>query len=146
MKNLLFLLVTGVFLLSGCGSDDDSTPSGSLNVEATIDGTSWNGAGNTVVTAAAGQIITAIGAGSEDGTAFAITINSDQSGTYDLANIATYVNPSQTVFRATSGTMTITEFTESSISGTFSFSATEVGGSGSVEITQGKFTNVNVQR
>ncbi|MEQ9298836.1 MAG: DUF6252 family protein [Cyclobacteriaceae bacterium] len=134
------------FLLTGCGSDDDTTPSGSLNVEASIDGSSWNGAGNSVVTSAAGQIITAIGAGSEDGTAFAITINSDQTGTYDLANFATYVNPSRTVFTATSGTMTITEFSESSISGTFNFSASNLAGEGSVEITQGKFTNVNVQR
>ncbi|MEQ8713951.1 MAG: DUF6252 family protein [Cyclobacteriaceae bacterium] len=146
MKNLLFLFVAGVFLLSGCGSDDDSTPSGSFNVEAKIDGVDWSGAGNTVVTVAAGQTITAVGAGREDGSAFALTFMSGTTGTYDLANFATYVDPARTVYTATSGTITVTEFTESSISGTFSFSASNLAGAGSVEITQGKFTNVNVMR
>lgn len=132
--------------MAGCGSDDESTPSGSLNVEAKIDGVNWNGAGNTVVTEVAGQVITAVGAGNQDGSAFALTFNAGTAGTYDLANFATYVDPAQIVYTATSGTLTVTEFTDSSISGTFSFSATNLNGAGSVEITQGKFTNVDVQR
>ncbi|MBW3467974.1 DUF6252 family protein [Arthrospiribacter ruber] len=149
MQKLYYLLsvalLMGTCLLYSC--DNDDTPNGAMNVEAKIDGKDWKGSGNSQVLAVSGFTTTTIGAGSSDRSAISFTIMDDKTGTYDLANVASYTDASQTVYMASSGSITITKFENNKVSGTFSFTARPALGTGSnVTITDGKFTDVNVKR
>jgi hypothetical protein len=149
MKKLKFLsisvLLSSLILFAACNNDD--APNGVLNFKAKIDGTDWAGSGNSLVLSISNMTTTTIGAGKADNSAFAIVLNSATTGTYNLANIASFTDANQVVYTSTSGTMTITKFETDKISGTFSFSAKQaIGGSATIEVTNGEFTDVKVTR
>lgn len=146
LRNLLLALLAFVFF--ACPDKEDEVPQGSLNVEATIDGQSWTGAGNSRVTNVAGFIAWAIGAGSADGTSMALTLDAERTGNFDLASgKAVWITSSQVVYHSTSGTVNITKLEGDKVSGTFSFKAKQLTGTGpELTITNGKFTDINIMR
>ncbi len=149
MKLTSLLLIAVLWFATSCGSDDDdAVPDGAFNFSATIDGSGWEGAGNSrvdILPVVGAQ--TSIGAGNANGSAFALLFSGDATGTYDAADgfSGIYTDPNQTVFQSTSGSVNITKFTESQISGTFSFEATDQSGN-TISVTNGSFTDVNVMR
>lgn len=146
-KSLLSLIILSLLVFASCTDSEDEIPGGSLNVEATIDGKEWKAAGNSRVTSFSGVTVFAIGAGAVDRSNFAITLDREQAGTYDLNGMAVYTDASQTVHNATSGTLTITKLEGDKVSGTFAFKASPLIGSGpEVVITAGKFTDINIMR
>ena len=145
LRSLLLGLLAFVFF--ACPDKDDEIPQGSLNVEATIDGQAWRGAGNSRITNVAGFTVLAIGAGASDRSNLAFTLDAERTGNFDRAGTALWTTSNQVVHSATSGTLTITNIDGDKVSGTFSFKASPMTGSGpEVNITNGKFTDVNIMR
>lgn len=146
-KSLLLIFFLAVFSFTSCSEDDDQIPSGSLNVEATINGQEWKASGNSRVTSVAGITVFAIGAGATDRSNIAITLDNDATGTFDLDGRALYTDAAQTVNSATSGTITITKLEGDKLSGTFNFRASPLMGSGpEVVVANGKFTDINIMK
>lgn len=149
MKSL-FKFLPMLFLLAGLvcsGCSDDDTPNGSMNFEAKINGSQWNGSGNSRVVGVGNIVTTNIGAGNSDRSAFSITIMSDKAGNYNLAGNASYTDSNQNVYIANTGTVNVTSFEGNKISGTFSFNARPAtGGGAEIQVTEGKFTDINVSR
>ncbi|GHB25757.1 DUF6252 family protein [Mongoliitalea lutea] len=144
--NIFSLFLLAVIMLTTACSDDDS-PNGAINFEAKVDGTVWKGSGNSRIVGVGSIVSTNIGAGKGDRSAFSITIMSDKAGTYNLAGNASYTDANQTVYLANSGTVTISSFEGNKISGTFSFiGKPAMGGGSDIQITEGKFTDVNVMK
>lgn len=144
IKTLLLVFFAAI-LFSNCSDSEDQIPSGSLNVEATVDGKAWKGSGNSRVTSLAGIVVWAIGAGATDKSNIALTLNAERTGTFNLAGSALWTTSSQVVHSATSGTVNITKLEGNKASGTFSFKATPMTGTGpEVTITNGVFTDVNI--
>lgn len=130
-----------------CPDKDDELPVGSFNVEATIDGKSWTGAGNSRITTVAGFTVFAIGAGATDRSNMAMTLDAERTGNFDLTGKAVWTTSDQVVHNATSGTLTISSIEGNKVSGTFAFKARPMTGSGpEVTIANGKFTDVNIMR
>lgn len=145
IKSLLLGLMA--FVLFACPNKEDEVPAGSLNVEASIDGKAWQGSGNSQVTSVAGFTVWAIGAGSTDRSNMAFTLNAERTGNFDLNGKALWTTADQVVHSATSGTLVITKLEGNKASGTFSFKAKPMTGSGpEVTITNGKFTDVNITK
>jgi hypothetical protein len=149
MKNFLkiipLILLSCVFLFSSCENDD--TPNGALNFEAKINGTEWKGSGNSRVVGVGNIVSTAIGAGKSDRSAISLTVMNDKAGSYNLAGNASYTDANQVVYIASSGNVNITSFEGNKVSGTFSFVARPATGGGSeIQVTDGKFTDINVSR
>lgn len=146
-KSLLILFLFTAFSFTSCSDDEDQIPAGSLNVEATINGADWKASGNSRVTSVAGITVFAIGAGATDRSNIAITLDREQTGTFDLEGRAIYTDAAQTVNSATSGTVTITKLEGNKVSGTFSFRASPLVGTGpEVVIANGKFTDINIMK
>lgn len=146
LRSLLLSLLALVFFACP-GSDDDDIPAGSLNVEATIDGKEWKASGNSRITTVAGFTVFAIGAGSTDRSSMAITLDAERTGNFDLNGTAIWTTADQVVHNATSGTLTITKLEDNKVSGTFSFKARPMTGTGpEVSVTNGKFTDINIMR
>lgn len=146
-KLLLLFFFLAAFSFTSCDDDDDQIPAGSLNVEATINGQDWKASGNSRVTSVAGITVFAIGAGATDRSNIAITLDREVTGTFDLDGRALYTDAAQTVNSATSGTITITKLEGDKVSGTFSFRASPLVGSGpEVVIANGKFTDINIMK
>lgn len=147
MKLRSLLLGLLAFVLFACPDKEDEIPSGSLNVEATVDGKSWKGSGNSRITGVAGFKVFAIGAGATDRSNLAFTLDAERTGNFDLTGKALWTTSDQVVHNATSGTLTITQLEGNKVSGTFSFTARPMTGGGpSVSITNGKFTDINIAR
>ena len=76
MKLTSLLLIAVLWFATSCGSDDDdAVPNGAFNFSATIDGSGWEGAGNSrvdILPVVGAQ--TSIGAGNANGSAFALLI------------------------------------------------------------------------
>lgn len=145
IKSLLLGLMA--FVLFACPNKEDEVPAGSLNVEASVDGKAWQGSGNSQVTSVAGFTVWAIGAGSTDRSNMAFTLNAERTGNFDLNGKALWTTADQVVHSATSGTLVITKLEGNKASGTFSFKAKPMTGSGpEVTITNGKFTDVNITK
>tara|TARA_R110002020_G_scaffold48223_18_gene137468 strand:+ start:67 stop:513 length:447 start_codon:yes stop_codon:yes gene_type:complete len=146
-KSLLIFFVFAALSFSSCSDDDDQLPEGSLNVEATVNGQEWKASGNSRVTSVAGVTIFAIGAGAVDKSNIAITLDGEKTGTFDLNGRALYTDAAQTVNNATSGTITITKLENNKVSGTFSFRASPMVGSGPETVVEnGKFTDINIMK
>ncbi len=146
-KSLLLFFLFSAFSFTSCSDDNDQIPSGSLNVEATINGKKWEASGNSRVTAVAGITVFAIGAGAVDRSNIAITLDRESTGTFDLDGRALYTDAAQTVNNATSGTITITKLEGNKVSGTFSFKASPLVGSGpEVVVANGNFTDINIMK
>lgn len=146
-KSLLIVLLFAAFSLTSCSDDEDQIPAGSLNVEATINGADWKASGNSRVTSLAGLTVFAIGAGATDRSNIAITLDREATGTFDLNGRALYTDPAQTVNSATSGTITISKLEGNKVSGTFSFRARPLVGTGpEVVVANGKFTDINIMK
>lgn len=147
MKLKSLLLGFLAFVLFACPGKEDEVPAGALNVEATIDGKEWKAAGNSRITSIAGIVAWAIGAGSTDGASMALTLDAERTGNFDLTGKAIWTPSNQVVHSATSGTLVITKLEGNKVSGTFSFKAKPLTGSGpEVAITNGKFTDINITR
>ncbi|TFV96008.1 hypothetical protein E4S40_07215 [Algoriphagus kandeliae] len=145
LRSLLLGLLAFVFF--ACPDKDDKIPQGSLNVEASIDGEAWRGAGNSRITSVGGFTAFAIAAGSTDRSSLALTLDAERTGDFDLAGKGIWTTANQVVHTASSGTLTITKLDNDKVSGTFSFVAQPATGGGSeVIITNGKFTDVNIMR
>jgi hypothetical protein len=139
------LCIAGVLLLSACTSDEK--PEGNWNVSAKINGSEWKGSGNSQVVQIGNIVTTSVGAGNVEGSALAIQIQSDQVGTYNIEGRASYTNAQGVVFNATSGALIITRFETNKLAATFNFNATQaVGGTATVEISEGKIQEINVTR
>lgn len=146
-KSLLFIFLFSAFCFISCSNDEDQIPAGSLNVEATVNGQDWKASGNSRVTSVAGITVFAIGAGATDRSNIAITLDREVMGTFDLNGRALYTDAAQTVNSATSGTITITKLEGDKVSGTFSFRASPLMGSGpEVVVANGKFTDINIMK
>ncbi len=145
IKSLLLALLAFVFF--ACPDKEDEIPAGSLNVEASVDGKAWQGSGNSQLTKVAGFTVWAIGAGATDRSNMALTLDAERTGNFDLKGNAIWTTADQVVHSATSGTLVITKLDGNKASGTFSFKAKPMSGSGpEVSITNGTFTDVNIAR
>ncbi|GAB2493593.1 MAG: hypothetical protein EP311_06500 [Cytophagales bacterium] len=139
-------LLAFVLAFMACSSDDE-VPQGALNVEMTIDGVAWKGAGNSRIENVAGFTAFAIGAGATDRSSLALTMTEERTGNFNLAGNAVWITSDQVVHNAISGTLTITKLENNKVSGTFSFKARPaLGGGTEVNITNGSFTDVNIMR
>lgn len=146
-KSILLGLLLTFFAFTSCSDEEDQIPAGSLNVEATIDGKTWNASGNSRISSLSGITVFAIGAGAVDRSNIAFTLDKEQAGTYNLNGRAIYTDAAQKVHSATSGTLTITKLENNLVSGTFSFKASLLVGTGpEVTVTNGKFTDINIMR
>ena len=145
IKSLLLGLLA--FVLFGCPDKEDEIPAGSLNVEASVDGKAWQGSGNSQITSVAGFTVWAIGAGATDRSNIAFTLDAERTGNFNLNGKALWTTSDQVVHSATSGTLVITKLEGNKASGTFSFKAKPMTGSGpEVSITNGKFTDINITK
>ena len=145
LRSLLLGLLAMVFF--ACPDKEDEIPSGSLNVVAIIDGKEWKGSGNSRITSVSGFTVLAIGAGAQDRSNFAFTLDAERIGDFDLAGKAVWTTADQIVHNATSGTLVITKFEGNKVSGTFTLKASPILGNGpEVTITNGKFTDINIMR
>mgnify|MGYP005750397307 CR=1 FL=1 len=145
LKSLLLGLLA--FVLFGCPDKEDEIPAGSLNVEASVDGNAWQGSGNSQITSVAGFTVWAIGAGATDRSNMAFTLDAERTGNFNLSGNALWTTSDQVVHSATSGTLVITKLEGNKASGTFSFKAKPMTGSGpEVTVTNGKFTDVNISK
>ena len=148
IKTLLIALLCG--LMMSCGSDEDDINAAGGNFTAKIDGTEWSGSSNTVITSILNNFLVAIGAGRADQSSMALTLNisSKSTGTYTTADNGafggTYIDSDGNVFMSSTGSITITKFEETSISGTFNFTASTLAGQ-TITVTDGEFTDVNIQ-
>ncbi|WP_026950678.1 hypothetical protein [Algoriphagus mannitolivorans] len=147
MKIKSLLLGLMAFVLFACPSKEDDVPAGSLNVEASVDGKAWQGSGNSQVTSVAGFTVWAIGAGATDRSNMAFTLDAERTGNFNLNGKALWTTSDQVVHSATSGTLVITKLEGNKASGTFSFKAKPMTGTGpEVSITNGKFTDINISK
>lgn len=146
LRSLILSLLALVFFACP-GSDDDDIPAGSLNVEATVDGQDWKASGNSRITTVAGFTVFAIGAGATDRSNMAFTLDAERTGNFDLNGTAIWTTADQKVYNSTSGTLVITKLEGNKVSGTFSFKASPLAGTGAeVNVTNGKFTDINIMR
>ncbi|WCT11363.1 DUF6252 family protein [Mucilaginibacter jinjuensis] len=148
LKVALLLAVLSITLFS-CKKDskddsqpDSSKPSMSFKLNGTLEQTSiapvaqWytsSGANNTLQVL--GQVSTTEGIG--------LGLENPKVGTYDVVKdnlIVAYTSKTDT-YQATSGSITITAFSGSFVTGTFQFTGTNFSNSKTVTITEGKFTS-----
>ncbi len=152
MKSLLyFFLVISVGLLQSCGSDSDDSnnPLSQGTMTATVDGVSYTA---TSVVGGTFGVFNVTGSELKGSTTNTISIslpNLTGTGPIEidgfLSGIAAYYtgNPNSVDyfnngFTASSGTVNITEFTATKVSGTFSFVATS--GTTTLNVTNGAFS------
>jgi len=141
--------------MMGCKKDDEenndnpnnNNPVGSMSLK--VDGTSWT-ASLAVVATNSGGLVTVTGSDSNAHQAQVTIYNVSGTGTYQLGGSMTNpnmgrwtagVNPEQTYTTSLglgSGTVEITELTDTNVAGTFSFTAKNSNGD-EVSITEGSF-------
>ena len=146
IQNLVKLLVLTLVFIS-CSKDDDNQPQTPTNPVAT-DGFVWsiNGETNTKNTTMANYNLqgTAMNLfATPSGTVFEINLTGSIPGTYTLGNgNALYYNFSATenLTNPSSGSVTITSFTNNKVSGNFTVLGTGTG----VTSISGTFTNIDL--
>lgn len=166
LKQFMLLVMTmSLITLSSCSSDDDGGGGGNASsgtLKAKVDGTSYQSmeisSSATIANVGTTQSLVII-ASNSDGNAFAMTIlGYEGTGTYEftganiaILNTASYTeidvsNPTmpevwQAPYDATlSGTISISEETDSKVKGTFEFTCKNVNGNQSIKnITEGSF-------
>ena len=142
-------LVLLAVLLAGCEGDNILGADGGDNeIAAKVEGTSWKNVDISASRVNPPGAITIVGVAS--GEQISLQIRTTGTGTYSLSSgeqqWASYAK-SGTQYNTTlpggSGTLVVTKYDETSrlISGTFTFTAKDAGGS-SVHVTDGVFTNV----
>jgi hypothetical protein len=151
MKQIKYFLVVAFasILLVNTGCIKDKLGS----MEASISGTQWDATLASVIAVQYDTYVTIVGINA-NGSGINISIKATDVGTYtlqalesELETFAIYYLSSDwetdgaKKYLSSSGTVTITEFADGKISGTFSFTALNSLQS-SVEITSGTFTNV----
>ncbi len=143
MRNLSLLLVCLALSagLSSCSKVNDILTS---YFRATVDGTAWTAAATTG-TALAGRL-TIVGSSLTGGRVVNLLVPADiQPGEYSLSAIGSYTGQYKpdgvNIYSAVSGTLTVTRHDEASneIAGTFSFTATNIGGA-TVSLSAGSFS------
>ena len=161
MKKILYPIFLALFTLMAVSCDneplegefgDPNGPGGGSSggsFVATVDGSSF--VADQAQAASAFETTTIMGARAT-GESISFVFSGTGTGTFDLGatNLATYVAAGSTnPYGSTEGSITISEFTNTSISGTFSFTAERVvtGEDGTeetqtVQITEGSFTNI----
>lgn len=148
MKHYFLLLITfSLFLFSSCSKDDEAGTSSLLcSLEAKIDGSDWCGSANfTITDLGIAGVITSIGAGNTDMDGLTLQFMDNKTGTYDLSgSLASFTKSATTVYQSTSGTLTISQFENEVISGTFNFEAEAQDGS-TVTVSSGKFEELKKQ-
>jgi hypothetical protein len=152
MKNIRLIgtaLVLLATLICGCEDDNPLSSGGADNtIAAKVDGTAWKNVDISASRVVPPGAITIVGVSA--GEQISLQIRSTGTGTYSLSageqQWASYSKSGTqytTTYPGGSGTLIVTKYDEANrlISGTFSFSAKSAGG-GTVEITDGVFTNV----
>lgn len=149
MKKLtttILIILLGIVLFSGCKKEDDE-PGNTTTFTAKIDGVTFTAA-TAVVT--------------QTGSFYSISGHKDDNNQITLnvpgLNTSTYTEdvPDQVIalcvqsgidYYSGSGdyTITISEYSDSKVSGTFSFTGTEQTNSTTVSVTEGQFNNVPLQ-
>lgn len=166
IKFFLYLTLTlSLTALTGCDSDDDDdpAPTGNGSMSATVEGNDWNAnvaVQATYITQGGTNALTVVGS-SDQGEGLSTTIslnllNVTGTGTIavDGSNLTNLSSASYAIANSTSandaevynsvgnsGQVTITELTETRVSGTFTFVGSEAtGGTGTRTITDGEFS------
>jgi len=148
MKFLFTLIIVSTLVFTSCKKDNDPL-TGDGNMELVIDGDSWNASLAVVANKSAENIVTVTGSDSNAKQCQIIILNCNAIGTYNLSdpNIGRWtagLAQEQTYTTSVglgTGTVEITELSDTGISGTFHFSAknTEIE---QITITEGNFNAV----
>lgn len=156
LNTLVTLLLLSGFIFISCSKDDDNAdpgngddpPSGNM-LTANINGTDWN-ASLAVVASSDPGIVTITGSDSNAGQLMFSIFNPTGVGTYSLGGSLTNQNMGRwtqglgqndtytTLLGQGTGTVTISEMTESGFNGTFEFTAKN-GAQTEVVINSGEF-------
>lgn len=147
------LFVAATVLLSACGGNDDPAGNnGAGTFSASIDGAAWS-AGSPAAVATAGGIFTITGASAGSGTGMSMTLyHIGAPGTYPLgvgpavpgglASVSGGTSAWSTPLSGAAGTVTISAVSATRITGTFSYTAPLVSGTGTPAtrtVTAGSF-------
>lgn len=153
VKGIFFkvIILCCAVIIFGCDDDDDDMEP-DTRMTAVVDGEGWEAQGFTATIM--NEMINVTGL-SSDGEAITITISSEQEGTYQLTEtsdaVASYTpNASAVAFTTnsnedTEGEVVVEEidYQDSTITGTFTFSAYRPSDQEWVEVMDGEFVNVN---
>lgn len=157
MKKLLLISLIALVVIS-CKKDDDDPDNNFINpsasMSAKINGTSWSAI--TRVTTLQSNTFIITGTGSINGNnVMAITILGSTTGTYVLdpmnaqtqftANFTPVVSNTDSIYQAYQGTVTLTsvDVANKKVSGTYSFKARLQDMVTEIDVTEGKFENLN---
>lgn len=156
MTKLILIAFLATSILAGCSKDDDetepenNTPTGN-SLTCKVDGTAWN-ASLAVVATNTGGVLTVTGSDSNSGQCQIILFNPTGTGSYTLGGGMTNQSNGRwtegvgqedtytTMLGQGSGSVEITELSDTKVKGTFSFTAKNSAGT-DVSITEGSFTS-----
>jgi len=130
--------VASLAFLAACSKDDENIPSG---MSWSLDGSSTTAARYNAQVSGSTLNIAGFPSSSNIYDRSILLEVPKRTGTFDLAGTevdAAYFSNSSTVYSAVSGTIKITKYSTTNVTGTFSFRATSGSGS-SREISNGKF-------
>ena len=158
MRNtVIIILIIGLGFTMGCKKDSKITDIVNLSasMKCKVNGSQWTALSR--VTTLQGTTLLVNGTGSLGSDVLNITVPSAGVGTFNLSTVqpisaqfsATYTNDTgntDSLYTATSGTVTITKFdqTNKRVSGTFSFTARNLA-MATKTITEGTFTELEYQ-
>jgi len=156
ITKLFFITILGAAVISGCNKKDDenaepdnNTSTGTFTCK--VNGTSWT-ASLAVVATNSGGVLTVTGSDSNAGQCQVIISNPSGTGTYALGGSMTNQSNGRwtqgtgqedtftTMLGQGSGSVEITELSDTKVKGNFSFTAKNSAGT-DVSITEGSFTS-----
>ncbi|MDB4923176.1 DUF6252 family protein [Mucilaginibacter sp.] len=140
IKPVLFLLILCILAFNSC-KKSGSSPTNAINISLKINGTAKTSSAPVADYIVSEKSLQIMGAFGTEGVS--IMIQNVKVGTFDVAKdeaIMTYsVKPDfQYTYLGTTGKVTITSFTDTTVAGTFAFSGTDMNGLNGV-VTEGKF-------
>jgi len=143
IKSTLLILTLCVFVFSSCKKSSKDSPSSDISISLKFNGTAKSSA-TPIASYYPGEKTLQI-AGSFNGKeALSLMIENIKVGTFNLPSddvLATYttnISDFSTTYFGSTGSVTITSFTDSAVSGTFQFSGTNTSNAAGT-VTEGKF-------